>query len=337
MSEATEEDLLDTFDSEVDLAPVERTGPLKILFVDDEARILRALKALFRDHKVTIENDARAAIELAKYGDFDVVVCDQRMPGMEGIEVLRQIKEAAPRAMRILLTGYSDLKAVLGSVNEGEVFRFVNKPWNNTELKAIVSLAGEISRDAPCDLPTPTEAHRDEARQQAGILVIDDNPETQSRLREILAPHYQIRFATTPERALEILEQHETGVVISETETSKGDMTALLKALKRFHPHIPTVIITERANAQMAIELINEGQVYRLLLKPIRLGTCRLSVDSAISRYWALKQNPAAARRFSVQGSLENTPGLAQLGASILQRIRTLPGRLLGVARFHSF
>jgi len=138
MSEATEEDLLETFDSEVDLAPVERTGPLKILFVDDEARILRALKALFRDHKVTIENDARASIELAKYGDFDVVVCDQRMPGMEGIEVLRQIKEAAPRAMRILLTGYSDLKAVLGSVNEGEVFRFVNKPWNHTELKAIV-------------------------------------------------------------------------------------------------------------------------------------------------------------------------------------------------------
>lgn len=335
MIEITDAELLDQLDGEID-APIKRDGPLKILFIDDELRILRALKALFRDQKVVIESDARAAIELARHGDFDVVVCDQRMPGIEGIEVLRQIKEATPRAMRILLTGYSDLKAVLGSVNEGEVFRFVNKPWNNTELKAIISLAGEISRDAPVDLPQVTEAHRNEARQQAGILVIDDNPETQNRLREILAPHYQIRFATTPERALEILEQHETGVVISETETSKGDMTALLKALKRFHPHIPTVVITERANAQMAIELINEGQVYRLLLKPIRLGTCRLSVDSAISRYWALKQNPAAARRYVVQGALEATPGLSQLGSQILQRIRTLPSRLLGVARFKS-
>jgi DNA-binding NtrC family response regulator len=338
MIDPTEDDVvLDDLDTEDPPAQFKREGPLKILFVDDEARILRALKALFRDHKVTIENDPKAAVELARHGDFDVVVCDQRMPGMEGIDVLRQVKDASPRAMRILLTGYSDLKAVLGSVNEGEVFRFVNKPWNNTELKATISLAGEISRDAPSDLPPVTEAHRTEARQQAGVLVIDDNPETQSRLREILAPHYQVRFATTPERALEILEQHETGVVISETETSKGDMTALLKALKRFHPHIPTVVITERANAQMAIELINEGQVYRLLLKPIRLGTCRLSVDSAISRYWALKQNPAAARRYAVHGELASTPGLAQLGAQLLQRIRTLPARLLGVARTTSF
>jgi len=337
MTETTYADATEMIDDESIAPTVKLEGPLKILFIDDEQRILRALKALFRDQKVTVESNARAAVELARQGDFDVVVCDQRMPDMEGIDVLRQIKESTPRAMRILLTGYSDLKAVLGSVNEGEVFRFVNKPWNNTELRAIVSLAGEISREAPVNLPVVTEAHRNEARQQAGILVIDDNPETQSRLREILAPHYQLRFATTPERALEILEQHETGVVISETETSRGDMTALLKALKRFHPHIPTVVITERANAQMAIELINEGQVYRLLLKPIRLGTCRLSVDSAISRYWALKQNPAAARRYAVHGELEATPGLSQLGAQILQRIRTLPARLLGVARFNTF
>ena len=77
------------------------------------------------------------------------------------------------------------------------------------------------------------------------------------------------------------------------------DLTGLLKTLKQYHPHIATVVVTERANAQLAIDLINEGQVYRMLIKPVRMGSCRLSVDSAIGRYWQLKKTPAAVKRFA--------------------------------------
>jgi len=248
---------------------------------------------------------------------------------------LRDLKEAHPRALRILLTGYSDLKAVLGSVNESEVFRFVNKPWDNAELKGLVANAGSIAREAPViakdALP---QAEHDRARTQVGVLVIEDDTTVQQRLREILQPYYRVNFANTAERALQIMEQHETGVVISETEAGRSDLTALLKALKQHHPHIATVVITERANAQTAIELINEGQVYRMLIKPVRMGTCRLSVDSAIGRYWQLKQNPQAARRFTAAASSDR--GLhspLRLPAAILNRIRSLPGRLLGNAR----
>ncbi len=304
--------------------------PIKILCIDDEARILRALKALFRHHEVYITSDPQEAIRIAKDADIDVIVCDQRMPVMMGVEVLREIRAVQPRAMRILLTGYADLQAILGSVNEGEVFRYVNKPWDNRELTALVELAAKIAREAPVvDAEPINEREQDEARQRVGILVIEDDPETQKRLREILAPHYQVRFAATTERALQVLEQHETGVVISETESQRGDLTEMIKSLKQYHPHIATVVITDRANAQLAIDLINEGQVYRMLLKPVRIGSCRLSVEAAVGRYWQLKQNPKAARRFLVAPRVSPS----WLNASLLERIKLLPSRLLGAGR----
>ncbi|MDR3390022.1 MAG: response regulator [Rudaea sp.] len=311
------------------------TDPLRILLIDDEARILRALKALLRDYVTFQTTNPLEATALARQHDVDVIICDQRMPEKPGIDVLRELKEAHPRALRILLTGYSDLKAVLGSVNESEVFRFVNKPWNNTELKALVAEAGTIAREAPVIArdPLPPTEH-DRARAQVGVLVIEDDSAVQQRLREILQPYYKVNFVNTAERALQVMEQHETGVIISETQAGRTDLTALLKALKQHHPHIATVVITERANAQTAIELINEGQVYRMLIKPVRMGTCRLSVDSAIGRYWQLKQNPQAARRFTAAAPSEH--GLhspLRLPAALLNRIRSLPGRLLGVAR----
>ena len=305
----------------------------RILFVDDEARIVRALKALFRDHDVFTTTDPREAAGLAKQHDIDVIVCDQRMPQMLGIDVLRQVKDSTPRAMRILLTGYSDLKSIIGSVNDGEVFRFVNKPWVNTELRDIVFQAATIAREAPViSSELGSEMERSQARTQVGVLVIEDDPNVQQRLREILGPYYSVRFAASPDRALQILEQHEVGVIISETESKEGDITTLLKVLKQYHPHIATVVITEKANAQMAIDLINEGQVYRMLLKPVRMGSCRLSVDSALGRYWQLKQNPSAARRFQVKAASAQTIA-SGVSYTLLQRIRMLPSRILGVQR----
>ncbi len=301
--------------------------PLRILCIDDESRILRALRALFRHHEVYITADPNEAIALAKDKDIDVIVCDQRMPVMTGVEVLREIRAAQPRAMRILLTGYADLQAILGSVNEGEVFRYVNKPWDNRALVALVELAGKIAREAPVVISGPvSEREQDEARRQVGILVIEDDGETQRRLREILGEQYQVRFATSAERALQVLEQHETGVIISETEGHRGDLTEMLKSLKHYHPHIATVVMTDRANAQLAIDLINEGQVYRMLLKPVRTGSCRLSVEAAVGRYWQLKQNPQAARRFLV--AARQAP--SWLSATLIERIKLLPSRLLG-------
>jgi DNA-binding NtrC family response regulator len=108
----------------------------------------------------------------------------------------------------------------------------------------------------------------------------------------------------------------------------------VVKALKHYHPHIATIVVTDRANSQTAIDLINEGQVYRMLLKPIRMGSTRLSVDSAIARYWQLKQAPAAVRRYTVMPQVSNVVPLASVSDTLLARIRQLPSRIAHIARF---
>ncbi len=120
-----------------------KPAKLKMLFVDDEPHILEGLSQLFDlDYEVHTANSGAEAIAFAKEtSDLAIVISDQRMPQMKGIEVLKAIKEVSPDTIRILLTGYADADAILDSVNVGEVFRYVKKPWQPDNLKAIVSLA----------------------------------------------------------------------------------------------------------------------------------------------------------------------------------------------------
>src|SRR6218665_3121556 len=107
----------------------------RLLFVDDEERIVNLLRMMFRaDYEVHTATSGAAALEIIAAHPIDVIVSDQRMPGMLGIELLNEVRLRSPATMRILLTGYSDLSAIVGSVNDGEVFRFINKPWDKAEI-----------------------------------------------------------------------------------------------------------------------------------------------------------------------------------------------------------
>ncbi len=117
-----------------------------VLFVDDERRVLTSMRAMFRrDYEVLLANSGQEAIDLLRDHSVDVIVSDQRMPGMTGVEVLKAVKTLAPNAMRILLTGYADLKAIEASINEGEVFRYLTKPCPSEQLKEAIGLAAEIA------------------------------------------------------------------------------------------------------------------------------------------------------------------------------------------------
>jgi response regulator RpfG family c-di-GMP phosphodiesterase len=102
----------------------------RILIVDDEALVLEGLRRQLRAHfEVTAATQPRRALELvASNGQFDVVVSDLRMPGMDGIALLSAIRNLSPDTVRVLLTGYADLEASIAAVNEGNIFRFLNKP-----------------------------------------------------------------------------------------------------------------------------------------------------------------------------------------------------------------
>mgnify|MGYP005837857195 CR=1 FL=1 len=115
----------------------------KMLVVDDEPQILESLSQLFElEFNVLTATDGTIGLSLIQHNpDTAVVISDQRMPGMKGVDFLKNVKQFSPDSMRILLTGYADLDAVLDSVNVGEVFRYVRKPWVPDTLKSIVALA----------------------------------------------------------------------------------------------------------------------------------------------------------------------------------------------------
>ena len=118
----------------------------RVVFVDDEKRVLNAMRALFRrDYELYLTTSGEEAVRFCVEHDADVIVADQRMPEMEGVEVLGAVREQAPRTMRILLTGYADLDAIEGSINVGEVFRFLSKPCPPDNLRATIDQAVKAS------------------------------------------------------------------------------------------------------------------------------------------------------------------------------------------------
>ncbi len=118
---------------------------IKVLYVDDEVNNLQSFKATFRRiFDVSIAESGSEALELFKKEDFEVIITDQRMPGMTGIELLVEIRKHNPNPMRILLTGYSDINAVVDSINKGQVYRYLSKPWQEDELKSTIESAAEV-------------------------------------------------------------------------------------------------------------------------------------------------------------------------------------------------
>ncbi len=114
----------------------------KILCVDDETANTRLLERLFRDsYEVFTASSGAEALELLSVHDAAVIISDQRMPGLAGIEFLKQAAEMRPQTVRIMLTGYTDAGTLVEAINSGVVYKYVTKPWANEELAATVKRA----------------------------------------------------------------------------------------------------------------------------------------------------------------------------------------------------
>jgi two-component system probable response regulator PhcQ len=106
----------------------------RILLVDDEPNVLRALSRLLKNYQVVTFTCGEDALLAAQDRTFDMVISDYRMPAMDGVEFLTFFKVLQPDAIRMILTGYADLRGIQQAINDAEVFRFINKPWNNIEI-----------------------------------------------------------------------------------------------------------------------------------------------------------------------------------------------------------
>lgn len=112
----------------------------KLMLVDDEENILRSLQRALAVEPYEVETftNGSEALTRMEQADFDLVLSDYRMPGMDGIALLAECKKRHPDTMRIILSGYTDLAALMGAINQAQIYRFLCKPWQDYDLKTAI-------------------------------------------------------------------------------------------------------------------------------------------------------------------------------------------------------
>ncbi len=426
------------------------TDKARILFVDDEKRVLNAMRGLFRrQYELFLTCDGAEAIKIASENEIDVIVADQRMPGMTGIEVLARIKEKSPRTVRILLTGYADPSAVEGSINIGEVFRFLSKPCPPKMLRETLSLAISAARtkpatpnvaipaakaapspkpaaaatpptaaqQAPVRAPQPATAPttalppamkqpatpqapspQATAPQAAPQPAPQPSPPAQPQIRDFdethpalpsldesatestgehTSSHWQSvtnvimsedsveetqenvaltsstlalndvgvvvftvdsEFAATAIRAVsaerttvlattlvkvaQAIEEQNAGVLVTDFTTNNAILQKIIGALKQHMPQLVTIVVSSGRDTTDMINLINYGQVFRYVLKPIEPEQLRGDINAAVIRHLYLLNNPESAKRHEVI-STQQTADSSTTVNRFLDRIRS--------------
>lgn len=377
------------------------TGKGKVLFVDDERRVLNSMRGLFRrDYELLLTTDGAEAVRLVAENDIDVLVADQRMPGMSGVEVLGKVRELSPRTIRILLTGYADPEAIEGSINIGEVFRFLSKPCPPAVLRETLKLAVEAARAAPeaatgppVDrtpapapprpeapttepppvlstpaavppppsrsaaheaLPTLTDTRHEPAgatrgpehpaaerpaapldlhteivmsgdtsqvrqlgaAQEAtnrvrsvGVAIFTVNPKFAESAIRTISLDRNATLATTLVKVAEVLEQRQAGVLVTDFTSDTVLLQNMIGTLKQHLPELVTIVVSDNRDATDMINLINYGQVFRYVEKPIDSQALRTDVNAAVLKHLQLLEHPELIQRHQVVNLTTPTEG----------------------------
>ena len=294
---------------------------VRLLFIDDEERILTALKSLFKArYHVFATTDPEKALDFISKYHIHVIISDQRMPQMQGVELLRRSREISPNSVRILLTGYADLTAIVGSINDGEVYRFISKPWDNTELHTIVAEAATIAREL-ADAKTPATTLP--KKMDAGVLVVDKDEAIARVVRELAGNRCPVVFAAGIDDALAAMQRHEIALVVADVE-SAPQLTTLLKLLKQENPRILTIVVTTASDSELVIDLINQAQIFRFLNKPVNVKLLKSHLEAALQRYLTYKQAPELTAVHRVEPTEEMRS--STLGQRILSGLKSLRG-----------
>jgi len=283
-----------------------------IMFIDDEPRVLKSMRAMFRrDYEVHLADSGAAALEIIGNHAIDVVVSDQRMPEMTGVEVLTEIKTRSPKTVRILLTGYADLAAVEASMNDAEVFKYLMKPCPADEVRGAVQAGLELRKEgetlggvvtvaeAPLSNVTPLKpslkavvapvikhAPVDKRTESIQVLLLSSDKALADGVVEA-CPSNKLHHAPTLKSALELIQRHPIGVMITDMAIDEKEVNILGNAVRRVTPEMVFVLVSDQSDASVLIKLINSGQVFRFLLKPLQLGQCKIWIASALRKFVA--------------------------------------------------
>ena len=276
----------------------------RILLVDDEERILRTLTMLLRmQYQVFSTTDGHEALKILQQEKINVLISDQRMPTMIGTELLEKAKNLSPNTVRILLTGYADVEAAMDSVNDGEIFRYINKPWGPKELRDTVAdavnIAAKLEKVNVPSFPVPVPA------KGLTCLVLDEDVTVFETVKELLGAQHNVLWRTTIASALTVLATQPIAILVTELQLADGDASIMIKTLKREYPDLLTIINTCFKDTQRVASLINQAQVFRYLPKPLRKGLLAKSLESTLARYKQLQDVPVLKEAIKLEQSTD--------------------------------
>jgi serine/threonine-protein kinase len=273
--------------------------------------------------------DGEKALAILQQCRVHVVISDQRMPTMTGIEFLRRAKTVSPNTVRILLTGFSDLSAIVDSVNEGEVYRFLNKPWGNQEIQAVVADAVGIgvalaAETLPSVEPRAAKASDDEmaCTSEPAVVIMHERPDAFAQVRPLLDNSQPVVYADSVEACLKTVRTRNVAVIVSDIKIGNRDCADLLKLLKQQHPQILTIVLANSADAEGVIELINQAKIFRYVLAPCKPQKLKFFIDSAMTHFRRSLGSPTLLRQQVVETTQSKTQSRA--GAMIISRLRAV-------------
>jgi DNA-binding NtrC family response regulator len=353
----------------------------RLLFVDDEQRVLNSMRIMFRrQFELFLASHGAEALDIVRDKDIDVIVADHRMPKMTGVEVLSRVRAMSPRTVRILLTGYADLDAVEGSINESEVFRFLTKPCAPQQLRETIELAAKLARETPVppapeplstgDSPgdaieiilqadTVTEigpgspapardpmtstvvleqpklapppaavqakptGQRPKLAAGLGIVVFSMDNEVIDVVQKAVRGRLPVYTAGNIVQVVKCLTEQRPGVLVTDVSEDKATIQTMTARLKEHLPQLVTIAVSQHRDVLDMVWLINHGQIFRFLRKPLSAGRTAISLQAALQHHRLLLKSPDLAKRHEVdantaesgvvEGVLSKLKGLTRL------------------------
>lgn len=222
--------------------------PYSILYLDDEEQNLLSFQALFRrNYNVYTTTSAHEAVEILNNHDIQIIFSDQKMPEVSGVEFFETILPDFPHAVRILLTGYADVEAVIDAINKGQVYRYVAKPWDANELGICIENAIEkYNRDLK--LRTQNDA-LEKANSELAQLVFAASNQLKPALENIT-------------HALNTLDEGQSNApaiaAINNIRTEIAKLQTFSKQISQFYQNTHNEVVLEEVNLQNLLTEIIE-------------------------------------------------------------------------------
>ncbi len=203
----------------------------------------------------------------------------------------------------------------LSSVNEGEIWRFIKKPWNREELSSIVETAAKLAQENEhVDFDMPVESVSD-----SKVLVISNDQEIHRKFKENPVDNVQVIHTDNLAKAVQVVSKERIGAIVSEVKIGSTDVTHFISLLKQKQPDIVSVVVAEETDLKQLVKLINDGQVYRYTKKPVQDSYLKHLVASAMAKHMQLAAEPKTRARHAASetgASLEQAL-IQELGLSL--------------------